>query len=132
MLIKYWQSSGWRLRNIDHYLPIINGIAMIPVVAALAGLLTTLIWSVAGNWFFPDTFPKSLHMQHWQDYPSYFPLIKNSFWLASGASILAVLSSLICSYVLKPKILANKWLIGLIYMPFFIPQISFLFGMQIS
>ena len=63
---------------------------------------------------------------------SYVPLLKNSFLLAGGASFAALLTVLAWSYAVPFSNFTNRWLLGCIFMPFFIPQISFLLGIQIS
>ncbi len=127
-----WQSGGWRLRKIDRYLPVFSIMAVIPLAAACAGLLAAFLWSVTGSWFFPSALPQNFHLIHWQDVASYMPLLKNSFLLAGVASLAALLVVLAWSYAAPDSTLKNRWLLSCIFMPFFIPQISFLLGIQIS
>ena len=130
--ISSWQRSGWRLGKIDRYLPMFSIMAVIPLVAACAGLVAACLWSIAGSWFFPSALPQNFHLIHWQDMTSYMPLLKTSFLLAGGASFAALLVVLAWSYAAPNSNFSNRWLLGCIFMPFFIPQISFLLGMQIS
>ena len=127
-----WRRCGWRPGKIDRYLPMFSIMAVIPLAAACAGLAAACLWSVAGSWFFPSALPQNFHLIHWQDINNYMPLIKTSFLLASGASFAALLVVLACSYAAPDANFTNRWLLGCIFMPFFIPQISFLLGMQIS
>ena len=131
-IVQHWRRAGWRLRMADRYLPAVSAIALIPLLAACAGLVAALLWSVAGSWFFPNALPQSLQLLHWQDIASYGPLIRSSFLIAATASLAALLLVLAWSYIAPPKNFANRWLLGCIFMPFFFPQISFLLGMQIS
>ena len=131
-MVHHWRRAGWRLRTADRYLPAVSAIALIPLLAACAGLVAALLWSVAGSWFFPNALPQSLQLLHWQDIASYGPLIRSSFLIAATASLAALLLVLAWSYTAPPKKFANRWLLGCIFMPFFVPQISFLLGMQIS
>ena len=130
--ISHWRRGGWRLGKIDRVLPVFSIISVIPLAAACAGLLAAFLWSVAGSWFFPSALPQNFHLTHWQDATSYMPLLKTSFLLAGGASLAALLVVLAWSYAAPDSTLTNRWLLGCIFMPFFIPQISFLLGMQIS
>ena len=130
--ISHWRRGGWRLGKIDRVLPVFSIMAVIPLAAACAGLLAAFLWSVAGSWFFPSALPQNFHLTHWQDVTSYMPLLKTSFLLAGGASLAALLVVLAWSYAAPDSTLNNRWLLGCIFMPFFIPQISFLLGMQIS
>jgi len=123
---------GWRLGIADKLLPLLVGAAFVPLVAASAGLGAAFLWSVAGSWFFPNAFPQKLHFLHWQDYAGYLPLFKNSVWLASAATLSAIFVVLLWLYTAPRHALPTKWLVGMLYLPFFIPQISFLLGMQIS
>ena len=131
-LISAWRRGGWRLGKIDRYLPMFSTMAVIPLAAACAGLAAACLWSVAGSWFFPSSLPQNFHLIHWQDMTSYMPLLKTSFLLAGGASLAALLVVLAWSYAAPNSNFTNRWLLGCIFMPFFIPQISFLLGMQIS
>jgi len=130
--IRDWRRGGWRLGSIDRYLPVFSIMAVIPLAAACAGLVAAFLWSVAGSWFFPSALPQTFHLIHWQDVASYMPLLKTSLLLAGGASFAALFVVLACSYAAPDSTLNNRWLLGCIFMPFFIPQISFLLGMQIS
>mgnify|MGYP001219712162 CR=1 FL=1 len=130
--ISHWQRGGWRLGKIDQYLPVFSIMAVIPLVAACAGLVAAFLWSVAGSWFFPSALPQNFHLIHWQNVASYMPLLKTSLWLAAGASLSALLVVLAWLYAAPDSTINNRWLLGCILMPFFIPQISFLLGMQIS
>jgi len=130
--IRDWRRGGWRGGSIDRYLPVFSIMAVIPLAAACAGLVAAFFWSVAGSWFFPFALPQTFHLIHWQDVASYMPLLKTSLLLAGGASFAALFVVLACSYAAPDSTLNNRWLLGCIFMPFFIPQISFLLGMQIS
>ena len=92
--------AAWRLaaRKIDRCLPVFSIIAIIPLIAACAGLLAAFLWSVAGSWFFPSALPQNFHLIHWQDVGSYMPLLKTSFLLAGGASFAALMVVLAWSY----------------------------------
>ena len=131
-MVQHWRRAGWRLRMADRYLPAVSAIALIPLLAACVGLVAALLWSVAGKWFFPNALPQSLQLLHWQDVASYGPLIRSSFLIAATASLAALLLVLAWSYTAPPKNFGNRWLLCCIFMPFFVPQISFLLGMQIS
>jgi putative thiamine transport system permease protein len=130
--IRDWRRGGWRGGSIDRYLPVFSIMAVIPLAAACAGLVAAFLWSVAGSWFFPSALPQTFHLIHWQDVASYMPLLKTSLLLAGGASFAALFVVLAWSYAAPDSTLNNRWLLGCIFMPFFIPQISFLLGMQIS
>ena len=130
--LQYWRRGGWRLRILDRCLPALSTVAIMPLIAACAGLLAAFLWSIAGSWFFPSALPQNFQLIHWQDVGSYVPLLKTSLWLAGGASFAALLVVLAWSYAAPNTTLNNRWLLGSIFMPFFMPQISFLLGMQIS
>ena len=83
--LQYWRRGGWRLRILDRCLPVFSTIAIIPLIAACAGLLAAFLWSIAGSWFFPSALPQNFQLIHWQDVGSYIPLLQTSLWLAGGA-----------------------------------------------
>ena len=130
--IKFCRWRGWRAQSADHLLGFLSMLAIVPILIGLMGLVAALIWSVAEGWFFPATFPVGVSLLHWQDIENYLPLLVNSGLLAISATLLAVGTVLLWLYHGQNKIKKNWFLQAAIYLPLLIPQISFLFGLQIG
>ncbi|MEK9710628.1 MAG: ABC transporter permease, partial [Alphaproteobacteria bacterium] len=69
--LQYWRRGGWRLRILDRCLPALSTVAIMPLIAACAGLMAAFLWSIAGSWFFPSALPQNFQLIHWQDVGSY-------------------------------------------------------------
>lgn len=105
------------------YLPIIIvSVAVIPLL---------FVWSFAQRWRFPDLFPSSLSLRFWQqELMSLFELSFNSISLALISSLFALVMVIIClEYRQKFNKSLPSWLIAF---PLILPQLSLLFGLQIS
>lgn len=121
-----WQFSGrtgWRLPGKKLFLGLLLiNICIIPL---------TLIWSFAGRWRFPDIIPSKFTTQFWQtEWDSVLPTVFDSFVIALISSILALFFAIIAhEYQKKHRIHIPKIMIAV---PILIPQLSLLFGIQVS
>ena len=130
--IAFCRWRGWRGQPADHLLAFLSMLAITPMLIGVIGLVAALIWSVAKSWFFPAAFPTSVSLLHWQDMASYLPLVVNSALLAIIATFLAVVVVFLWLYHGHDLIRQNQLLQAAIYLPLLVPQISFLFGLQIG
>ena len=131
-IVQFCRWRGWRGLAADHLLPILSIIAILPLLIGVMGLIAALIWSFAKGWFFPAAFPASTSLMHWQDAASYMPLVLNSGILAITAALLAVGVVFLWLYHGQGLLQQNRLLQAAIYLPLLVPQISFLFGLQIG
>ena len=131
-IVGFCRWRGWRGLAADYLLPILSITAIVPMLVGLMGLIAALIWSFAKSWFFPAALPASVSLLHWQDMASYLPLIINSGLLAISAVFLAVGVVFLWLYHGPDLIQRNRLLQAAIYLPLLVPQISFLFGLQIG
>ena len=102
---------------------------ILPFVLALLGLFSALIWSVAGVWRFPDAFPSFLTLRYWLQLEGGLGLALMETVLIGGIS--AFLGVVLVIIWLEVKPARAKVAEELIFMPLLIPQIGFLFGLQI-
>ena len=130
--IGFCRWRGWRGQSADDLLGYLSIAAIIPMLIGVMGLVAALIWSVAKGWFFPAAFPASINLLHWQDMASYLPLVLNSGLLAISAAFLAVGVVFLWLYHGQDLIQRSRFLQAAIYLPLLVPQISFLFGLQIG
>ena len=125
--------SGRRGAGLD--LPL--GAAALAAAAISAGGLTLglaglALWSVAGEWRFPDAVPGSLTLRHWQDaLPALSATLAQTAIIALLATSAALFLTLAClraegRHRLTPKPRA----LTLLYLPLLVPQIAFLPGLQ--
>ncbi|MEH6632514.1 MAG: ABC transporter permease subunit [Halopseudomonas aestusnigri] len=130
---KPWLINGRR----DLYESLVSAIsksAMKLIITAFLGSFTViLVWSFTRRWRYPDALPSVWSTQSWGSN------LYNLFW--SSSTTLAVgLASSVIAIILVVACLENEKRRGksagtgalwLLYVPLMIPQVSFLFGVQI-
>ena len=131
-------ANGGRRRRSDGAVRVMAaGIVGLPLAAVIAGLAALALWSVAGLWPFPDLLPSTVSATTW----------RRAWDSASGpmATTLAVaaLSSAIALFLVvvlleshrrsqpSEPVRLPRVMAGLLYLPLVVPQVAFLFGLQI-
>ena len=95
------------------------------------GIICSILWGFSENWYFPNFFPNDLRVNYFLSfYDQNKKLIFISIFIPLTVSLLSI--SLIIIWVelleyLKIKKTQFEWIL---FTPLFIPQISFLIGMQ--
>jgi putative thiamine transport system permease protein len=97
------------------------------------GIAILGVWSIAGLWPFPDTLPAELTPQTWlRTLPELWTALKTTIALALTAAALALLSALLLLHRNGTADRgANRPHYRLLYLPLLLPEISFVFGLQI-
>lgn len=102
-------------------------------VTIFAGLSLLSIWSVAGLWPFPDALPGSLTPNTWMRIlPQLWAPLGTTVALALSASSLALVFTILLLY--RNGIASSRKNAGgyrLLYLPLLVPEISFIFGLQV-
>lgn len=98
-----------------------------------AGLATLALWSVAGLWQFPHVLPESFTLKTWMaTAPRIAGPLATTLLVAALATLMAVVLTVLC--------LINEDRTGrvagpraqlLLYLPLLVPQVAFLFGLQL-
>lgn len=125
--------AGIRLRR-DGWLRLIAQILMIVPAAAISGGLTVLcLWSIAGLWLFPDALPESFTLAAWaRAFPGIATPLATTLLVASAATLIAVLLAVLCLVrEVETGRTGGRWALVLIYLPLIVPQVAFLFGLQL-
>ncbi|APG82872.1 ABC transporter permease [Sinorhizobium americanum] len=125
--------SGRRLRN-DAVPRLVSAFAMAGCAALIfLGISILGVWSVAGLWPFPRALPAELTLQTWlRTLPPLWPVLRTTTALALLSAALA----LFCAILLLHRNGAaerrgNVPRYRLLYLPLLLPEISFVFGLQI-
>ena len=98
-----------------------------------AGLAGLALWSVAGQWQFPDALPASLTLRHWVDsLPVLADTLSQTLIVGLAATLAALVLTIAClraesTHHLRPGPRA----LALLYLPLLVPQIAFLPGLQV-
>ena len=127
-LLTQMQRGGYRAGLTGTILAPIALLATLPSLAAIFGLVTAAIWSVAAGWFFPAAWPAALSLKSWARIDSLVPALGSSLVIALLASVLAVVAVLLLIPLTRNR--ARSALRISVYAPLLIPQVSFVLGLQ--
>ena len=103
-------------------------------LAAALGLAGMAVWSFAARWRFPDAMPSTFTLSAWmRAVDTMGATIWNTVWIAAAASSAAVILALACLeyerlFGLRERAKRALWVL---YLPLLVPQIGFLFGVQV-
>lgn len=101
----------------------------LPFSLAVLGMASALIWSVAAVWRFPESLPRGWTLRYWMELTGDLGMITiQSLLLGLISSGLAVLMAIIW---LETRRQPERFFENLIFLPLVIPQIGFLFGLQV-
>ena len=106
-------------------------IAMVLFLLSLMGVASSFLWSISENWHFPNFFPSSFSLNNiliflYQHQSTVLTSVCISI-LVSFLSIILILIWVELTETINFKILYFEWVL---FIPLFIPQISFLIGLQ--
>ncbi|RYU52278.1 thiamine ABC transporter permease [Aliivibrio finisterrensis] len=123
---RHWQISG----RVGIRLPGLSLFVSLSGIVALS-LPIMMLWSASQRWRFPNLLPTQFTLRFWEsEWTTLFPVIADSIIIAVISSSLALIFALLGhEYKLK-----YRWHIPsiLIAVPMLIPQLSLLFGIQVS
>lgn len=133
MLGRRWIEGG-RRSAAERLTPALSGSAMALLAAAmLAGLALLALWSLAGPWRFPDALPRSLTFRAWTAHgQAAGDAIATTLAIALPVIAVAIALALACleNETRDGRPVQHRSL-PLLYLPLIVPQIAFLFGLQI-
>jgi putative thiamine transport system permease protein len=130
---RIWLRRGARGRVWGAVLSAGAGGAMAALGLGLAALVTLLIWSFAARWSFPQPLPESWTLKTWSQ-----PAM--GWGRAAGTSlglglVTTALSTLLAVAWLEAEDRGGMrragWAVALIYLPLLLPQIAFLYGLNL-
>ncbi|PSW03741.1 ABC transporter permease [Photobacterium lipolyticum] len=127
---RQWQYSGPSSKKNKIFLSGVHlhwPFTMVPVIV----VPVLFIWSFAQRWRFPDLLPSRYSTRFWQqESESLIQLASNSILLALSSAFIALVLAIGClEHRQKYQRGIPTWLIAL---PMVIPQLSILFGIQVS
>ncbi len=125
--------SGWRGRNDWIARHVAAAAASLSAAAILAGIFILLIWSFAGFWRFPDLLPQSFGLKTWmRTIPLLTSVMGNAMLIGFASSAIATILALgALEYEARVGRTPTIRALVALYLPLLVPQIAFLFGLQI-
>lgn len=110
--------------------------ALLPMFLAILGLVAAMIWSVAGRWRFPSAWPDAFSFRYWaRAVDGFAEIVQTTLILGLVSSFLGLVLVMIWLGVMETtaqeKKSKNSWSEHLLFLPLILPQVAFLFGIQI-
>ncbi|WP_018700080.1 ABC transporter permease [Amorphus coralli] len=126
-------ASGHRLRRDGPLRVLAAGLALLCAVMIGAGLAGLTVWSLAGVWRFPDALPTRWSLSAWTEASSGTgALVITTVAIALLATAAATLLTLAClENESRQGRAPGTRVLSLLYLPIIVPQVSFLFGLQV-
>lgn len=124
-------ARGHRRGLIDPILGAIGSAgALLAMLVSLGAIGVLLLWSLADRWRWPGALPQAYSLQRWTGEGALLlPLVGNTLWIAAATTIAATIVTVLCLEAGGGS--RGRRMLSLIYVPLLVPQISFLFGLQI-
>ncbi|WP_417433254.1 ABC transporter permease [Hoeflea sp.] len=129
-----------RARNCGHRMQrdrVVRAAARLVMIASAAivfgGIALLALWSVSGLWQFPDALPANFSLRSWmQALPRMSGPLFTTLAVAGLSTLIALVLTILC---LEREYETGRGRGGgallLIYLPLIVPQISFMFGLQV-
>jgi putative thiamine transport system permease protein len=100
---------------------------------ATAGVIAAALWSFARSWRFPDAVPAHWRLANWA---RQLDGLADPFWItltvAAAAALIALAATLAClENESRRRVAMTGRALWLLYLPLLLPQIGFLFGVQL-
>lgn len=104
--------------------------ALLAVLVSLAAISVLSLWSLAERWRWPGVLPQAFSLERWTDEGALLlPLVGNTLGIALATTIVATVVAVLCLEAGNGG--RERRMLALIYIPLLVPQIGFLFGLQI-
>lgn len=130
---RWWLRRGGRGMAAEPGLWAAKAAVLVLFALATLALLSLLVWSLAWRWSFPQVLPESWSLRPWTTHT-------DSWARALGHTVLLAATTVALSLVLAIAWLEGEdrghmpraaWAQALIYLPLLIPQIGFLYGLNV-
>ncbi|MDE3026941.1 MAG: ABC transporter permease subunit [Paracoccaceae bacterium] len=131
---RWWVDRGGRGLSAEPGLWAVSVVVLALMALGALALLVLILWSVAWRWSFPHALPESWYVQDWYD-----PAGGWAHALVATVKIgcaTTVMSLSLAIAWLEAEDLAGigrlRWATMLIYLPLLLPQIAFLYGLNVA
>jgi len=132
-LLRSFLHSGRRFQNDRIARQAGLGLISISGIMIFSGLGILALWSVAGFWTFPDALPRNFTLENWsRAAPTLLRPLGITIATATVATLIAIALAAACMEreTQKGSSGGSRALL-IIYLPLLVPQVSFVFGLQV-
>jgi putative thiamine transport system permease protein len=127
------RDHGVRLRRDLALRLMARAVMLASALAVFGGIAVLALWSVSGLWQFPDALPSGFTLRSWsRALPQMTDPLVTTLLVALLSTLIALVLTILClerEYETGRGRGGNALL--LIYLPLIVPQISFMFGLQV-
>ena len=127
-----WVAGGHRGRFDAVAGQIGLGLGALSALAVLLGMVVLTIWSFAGFWSFPETFPDHVTLRNWMRFgPEALEALGETALIAITVALAALLLTIGCLEAeYRYGLEFSKRGVWMLYLPLLVPQTAFLPGLQ--
>lgn len=128
-----WAENGMRGRRDGLWRGFAGLLAAVAGAMVILGIAGLAVWSIAGYWRFPDMLPAQWSLRLWmRELPGLSATLGTTILIAVMAGGLALVLVLGClEHEQRRGHQSGRGALRLIYVPLLMPQISFMFGLQV-
>lgn len=132
-LARPWLVAGGRGRRGRGVAQLAQGGLLLPFALSLGSLISLALWSVARRWRYPDAWPGELSLEVWT---GRLDMLAVPAWNTLSAGLAAAAVALVLTVgclenETQRQRSAGQGALVMIYLPLLVPQIGFLFGVQV-
>ncbi|AMJ63210.1 ABC transporter permease [Bosea sp. PAMC 26642] len=129
-----WITRGGRSGLADFVLPMLAGLATLILSLGLLALLGLALWSIAGSWPFASSLPRVWSFDAWMGMSGRLATgLATTLTIACAATLVALALCLGClEHESRKARRPGNGVLWLLYLPLLVPQIAFLFGLQVA
>jgi putative thiamine transport system permease protein len=133
LLGRRWVAAGGRGGSGNALLASGAALGLGMLVVSAASLACLLVWSLARSWRFPDAVPERWTLDNWLgQLAPMSAALGHTIVIASASTAIAALLVIGClENESRRRLRPGSGALWLIYLPLLVPQIAFLFGVQI-
>ena len=126
--------TGWRGRYDRPFRRLSFTLVVLCGSVVFASLFALIVWSVAGLWPFPQFWPDRVTSGTWvETFPQILLPLATTLEIAGFSAGFSMMLVVLLLWIngLNPRPQFDRLLSGLMYFPLIVPQLSFVFGLQV-
>jgi len=132
---KQWLVAGPKVSKNSPIFAVFAKITLyVVLLLSFFSMSSLFVWSFSRQWRFPDAWPSRWSLKYWEkSWQQLIEPLQNTAIIGVSSALLAlVICIVLLQYQSSFKIpIKRSWWQGLLYLPILVPQISFLFGIQV-
>lgn len=128
-----WLRRGGRGRGAEPWVMVLTAATTGLFLVGALGLVALAIWSVTWRWAWPAALPQSWSLQAWATPGAAWvgPLVTTTAIALAATALCLLLAVVWLEGEDRASLPRARWAMGLIYLPLLVPQVSFLFGINV-